>query len=128
MYETPSVPLNDTSVIFLHQDDLGSSSSYVVQITLKSAEPESPEFLHTYAAVQHELNQFILQYVSAHLKHPMPEYACFEGANYALEARRAPWIFGQSVEFVWGKEKLKACEDKWVFVFEAGGSSGADTD
>lgn len=31
----------------------------------------------------------------------------------------AGWSLKKKLEFSWGEEELQACDDKWMFVFEA---------
>ncbi|EJF57804.1 hypothetical protein DICSQDRAFT_68489 [Dichomitus squalens LYAD-421 SS1] len=120
-------PLNDTIVVFLHQDDTRSRGSHVVQITVKAERPQAIDTITTYYLVRHDLSDLILRLVTAHLEQPVQDDIVFDDPRYTIHAHRDAWTFGRQLSFYWGDDRLEAAEDKWTFWFRMKRHASPDT-
>ncbi|KAI0332845.1 hypothetical protein GY45DRAFT_1245862 [Cubamyces sp. BRFM 1775] len=107
------IPLDDTVVVCLGEE------RRVVQITCKSERPNDISTITTYYLVRHEISELILRLVMARVRNPIPSPLIVEAELYSIQAQRVPWNFGKKVAFMWGENHLKACEEKWTFLFTA---------
>ncbi|PCH39453.1 hypothetical protein WOLCODRAFT_167970 [Wolfiporia cocos MD-104 SS10] len=122
--------MNDTTLVFLHPEDALVPSPTVVQVTIKSDGPETVDSIAAFYMAQHEVSDLVTRIITAHLHAPIPPLAMFKGNSYTLVAKHAYWRYGlENLHFMWGKENVQACKDKWTFVFkptsvtfEAGGN------
>ncbi|KAH9939487.1 hypothetical protein B0H21DRAFT_38485 [Amylocystis lapponica] len=113
------LPLNDTTVIFLHPDDTHLPSPYVVQVTIKSDSAHTVDTIATFFEAQHEISDLVTRIVITHLDSPLPSAFTLEHDRYTLTAKYTKWPFGrEKLKFSWGEDPVFAGGEKWSFFFK----------
>ncbi|KAK7044833.1 S-adenosyl-L-methionine-dependent methyltransferase [Favolaschia claudopus] len=94
--------------------------STVVQVMVHmephSTSPTLEEVAAFYNA-QEEITITMQMILLENLINPSEKVVEIEGDGYMLIGTKKEWSYGRQLELTWGKEEVRAAEDKWVFSF-----------
>lgn len=119
------LPHKRSTLIFFPPDDYGMhitrrplSEAQVVQVRVKQKGVSTVDGLFKFFDAQKDITTAVESIVMAHIWSPLPANLVVEGEGYTLHGFRKPWTYGKRVRFTWGRRKVRAADDKWVFVFD----------
>lgn len=116
MYHRDCIPLNKTSLIFLHPDQTPTRNPLIAQVTVRHAGESVVDELAQFYVFHHEITYAIETLICAHISTPLPPTLEIEGEGFVIRATRKSWVYGRNLEIRWGDLRVVPLEDKWTFV------------
>ncbi|KAJ7649301.1 hypothetical protein B0H17DRAFT_1215294 [Mycena rosella] len=91
---------------------------HVVQVMVKpQTRFPTREEVAAYYDAQEEITAAVEVILLENIVTPLHRKIELDGNGYSLTAEKKDWAYGRGLALKWGDEKIRACNDKWVFHF-----------